>query len=242
MRKRLRGIKFRVSESSVEECVDSHFKDLGFLTKRQHTIQIGSRTGRPDVVVYTSAITGFDINQATRGIILIIVECKAEGIVNHGKPQLNSYLSATDTRLGVFANSLKPEKWQYYENHRRNRIRQISRNEFLSILQNERKQQESIQQRIIIYTEFLIDNEARKLVTETRIQERLLSIIENESKRRIHEEDFRSAIEMNLKTALDNSKKQIASLNAEISDKNGCLGWCIAALVGLVLILVLSSG
>ena len=41
-----------------------------------------------------------------------------------------SYLSATDTRFGVFANRADPKHWKFYENQGRNRFDPIDRAEF----------------------------------------------------------------------------------------------------------------
>ena len=72
------------SEDVIEKHVARHFKKLGFVTKRQHTIQIGSNTGRADVVIYKPfALFSDPLDQ-----IAVIVECKAEKKVGHGVDQL----------------------------------------------------------------------------------------------------------------------------------------------------------
>ena len=119
MGKTPRKITWIVSEDRIEKAVVDHFENLGFVTKRQHTIQIGSRVGRADVVVYKTTVQGLQVNLVD---IAAIIECKAPGKVGHGVPQLHSYLCATDTRLGVFANSLFFHDWKYYENHGGNDI------------------------------------------------------------------------------------------------------------------------
>ena len=91
----------------------------GLLTKREHEIQFGSRNGFADVVL---------IDQ--NGSFAAIVECKQAGYVGHGVEQLKSYLCATDTRFGIFANRTDPEQWEFYENRRRNRFDPIDRSEF----------------------------------------------------------------------------------------------------------------
>ena len=82
-------------------------------------IQFGSREGFADVVL---------IDQ--NGSLAAIAECKVTGYVGHGIEQLKSYLCATDTRFGIFANRIDPEQWKFYENRRRNQVDPIDRSEF----------------------------------------------------------------------------------------------------------------
>ena len=219
-----------ISEDTIEKAVARHFENLGFVTKRQHTIQIGSRVGRADVVLWKLAVEGLLIKFDS---LAAIVECKAQGKVDHGIPQLHSYLCATDTRLGVFANSLSPTSWKYYENYGRNHIPEISRKEFLSILRGQSEKREEFQSRIQKRTNDLIQQESKKLVTDARIQERVALIIDEEAKRRVNENDFRSASEKILKS-------EIASLKETVSEKSGCLTWSILALIASIVILLIS--
>lgn len=226
-----------ISENTIEKAVARHFENLGFATKRQHTIQIGSTVGRTDVVIYNKISTqGLSINLN----IAAIVECKAQGKVGRGKPQLWSYLCATDTRLGIFANSLYPTSWKYYENYGRNDITEISRNQFLSILHVQNKKGENFRHRIQKRANDLIEQESKKLVTDAHIKSNVALIIDRESRRRVNENDFRSVTESNLKILLDNSKNEITSLKETIKEKNGCLTWSILALIASVVILLIS--
>ncbi len=107
---------------TVVDAVHTYLDTLetdGLLTKREHEIQFGSREGFADIVL---------IDQ--NGSLAAIAECKVTGYVGHGVEQLESYLCATDTRFGIFANSTDPEQWEFYENRRRNRFDQINRSEF----------------------------------------------------------------------------------------------------------------
>ena len=109
-------------EKRVEEAVETYFSNLkvkGFSPKTQHGIQIGSENRIADVVL-TNENKSF----------VSIAECKGAGFVGDGREQLYSYLSATDTRFGVFANRADPKHWEFYENRRRNRFDQIDRSEF----------------------------------------------------------------------------------------------------------------
>ena len=109
-------------EERVEEAVEtyfSNFKIKGFSPKTQQRIQIGSKNRRADVVL-TNGNESF----------AAIAECKGAGFVGDGKEQLYSYLSATDTRFGVFANRAESKHWEFYENRRRNQFKSITRDQF----------------------------------------------------------------------------------------------------------------
>lgn len=96
--------------------------------KTEYKIPIGSFNCRADVVLLKEdlpLILGIQINP-----LIVIVECKAVGQAGNGVEQLQSYLCATDTRFGIFAASLSPDEWQYYENHQRNNFQPISRKQF----------------------------------------------------------------------------------------------------------------
>lgn len=110
------------NEKRVEETVDAYFSALnvnGFSSKTQHEIQMGSDNRKPDVVLVDGD-----------GSLLAIAECKGAGFIGDGIDQLKSYLSATDTRFGIFANRADPKHWEFYENRRRNRFDPINRSEF----------------------------------------------------------------------------------------------------------------
>ncbi len=109
-------------EEIVVEAVRSYFlqtKFQQFSIKREDQIQFGSRFGFADLVLLD--------NKNKRSVI---VECKRDGIEGNGIEQLKSYLSATDTPLGIFANSKEPNSWKFYKNLGQNRLKEISRIEF----------------------------------------------------------------------------------------------------------------
>lgn len=82
-------------------------------------IQFGARNGIADVVLADG-----------NGSFAAIAECKGAGYVGHGIEQLKSYLSATDTRFGIFANRADSNQWKFYENRRGNCISEIDCSEF----------------------------------------------------------------------------------------------------------------
>ena len=90
-----------------------------FSTEEEYPIQIGSYKGRADVALID-----------TDGTLAAIIECKRSGYEGNGTDQLKSYLSATNTPLGVFANETDPAAWKFYENRGRNQFNQINRSRF----------------------------------------------------------------------------------------------------------------
>ena len=122
----------RDHETKVAKAVYNYFNELqvnGFSPYihirnarsecKECQIQFGARNGIADVVLA-------DVN----GSFAAIAECKGAGYVGHGIEQLKSYLSATDTRFGVFANRADRSQWKFYENRRRNCVPEIDRSEF----------------------------------------------------------------------------------------------------------------
>ena len=113
-------------EQTVVDAVHKYFDKLkdeieiaGLSIEREHEIQFGSKNGLADVVL-------IDDN----GSFAAIAECKGAGYVGHGIEQLKSYLSATDTRLGIFANRADSNQWEFYENRGGNCIPEIEKPEF----------------------------------------------------------------------------------------------------------------
>ena len=110
-------------ETKVAEAVYAYFDELqvnGFSPYKEcRHIQFGSRNGSADVVLADG-----------NGSFAAIAECKGAGYVGHGIEQLKSYLSATDTRFGIFANTVDCSQWKFYENRRANCIPEIDRFEF----------------------------------------------------------------------------------------------------------------
>ncbi len=116
-------------ETEVVNTVYNYLNGLGvkgFSPRTESQIQFGNRNGVADVVLT-------DVN----GSFAVIAECKGAGYVGHGIEQLKSYLSATDTRFGVFANRVDDSQWKFYENRRRNCLPEIDRSEFeLRVVKN----------------------------------------------------------------------------------------------------------
>ena len=111
-----------LTEPQVTESVERYFSGpqfRGFYTQREVGIQMGSYAGRADIVLYTDT---------SSPQMVVIVECKGEGI--QGIDQLRSYLSASATELGIFANIDDPNHWHYLRNCGSNEFDDITRADF----------------------------------------------------------------------------------------------------------------
>ena len=112
-------------ETEVAAAVDAYFSELGvkgFSSSTDSTecrIQFGTRNGIADVVL-----------RDENGSFAAVAECKGAGYTGHGIEQLKSYLAATDTRFGIFANRADKNHWKFYENRQRNQIVEIDPSEF----------------------------------------------------------------------------------------------------------------
>lgn len=101
-------------ETPIVEAVVNYFSKpqfQEFFIETEREIQMGTYNRRSDIVLLDKS-TGF----------VAIAECKQTGVVTYGREQLESYLCATDTQFGVFANSTNPDEWEFYENLRRNKF------------------------------------------------------------------------------------------------------------------------
>ena len=118
-------------EGIVVAAVEKYFSQPNFRrfsTKQEHSIQMGSDNRRADVVLIDS-----------KGNLAAVAECKQIGIEGRGPDQLKSYLSASGTRLGLFANSTVPDDWKFYENLGRNQFKPITLSEFEDLVVNGKK-------------------------------------------------------------------------------------------------------
>lgn len=110
-------------ENVIVQAVVRYFSSSRFRTRlstiEEYSIQMGSDNRRADVVL---------IDDEKK--LVAIIECKRSGYEGSGPDQLKSYLSATDTPLGAFANEIDPASWQYYENRGQNEFKPITRTQF----------------------------------------------------------------------------------------------------------------
>lgn len=135
------------NERVVQNLVADYFnnlksKNLRTSVKVQHLsvqkewpIQMGSANRRADVV----------IGDIGRKLYYAIAECKKNGTVGHGPDQLKSYLCATDTPFGIFANNTSPRFWTFYKNMRRGQFEEITQSDFEQYLFEEQRIQSKIE-------------------------------------------------------------------------------------------------
>ncbi len=148
------------SEPQITEIVADYFKSLriaspGYSIKREYIIQMGSDQRRADVVFLRN------------GKLVAIVECKRTGRVENGIEQLHSYLCATDTYLGIFANDGDPNKWFFWENHRHNNFVEIDRETFENYVYNHDKAINDREDKIKAEVQREIDAEIRERVRKS---------------------------------------------------------------------------
>ena len=204
-------------ENLVKDEVYAYFDRLevnGFSPNRESPIQFGSRNGNADVMLADG-----------NGTFAAIAECKGAGYVGPGIDQLKSYLSATDTRFGVFANRADPEHWKFYENRRRNRFNQIDRSEFEAgvvegIVTRERLKHEIAHLNVEIIR---LKNQRSELDTAVnRITQIKHNLTEHNSKltQRIETlENYKSELHEEIHRKLDNLlEKKIQRLESPLSD------------------------
>ncbi len=109
----------KVVEEVVAYFSESQFSE--FSIHKEVKIQMGTDNRRADIVLCDS-----------NGNFVAIAECKSPGGTSYGIPQLQSYLSATDTPFGLFAPRVDSDSWVFYRNLRQNRFEQIERSDFES--------------------------------------------------------------------------------------------------------------
>ncbi|MYB65065.1 hypothetical protein F4X73_10275 [Candidatus Poribacteria bacterium] len=111
-----------IPEARINDTVVKYFSDpkfTNFSIDRHCPIQIGPNSYLTDIVL-----------RDAEGSFLTIVECKSLRNVDLDTQQLKSFLCATDTPYGIFASSIKPDSWVFYENLRQNRFQEITRADF----------------------------------------------------------------------------------------------------------------
>lgn len=94
----------------------------GFSPQKERQIQIGSENRRADVVL-------IKIEDGTE-TFAAIAECKGAGYAGSGRAQLNGYLSASNTHLGIFANRSDPGQWEFYKKQEQNQYDPITCDQF----------------------------------------------------------------------------------------------------------------
>ena len=115
-------IKERLKDLDIVEATFAYLSDSKFSKFpiiRECGIQIGTLHSRADFVLCDA-----------EGNYIAIIECKYITSYDndaYSHEPLKSYLCATDTQFGIFAPSINPDSWVFYENLRHNRFQQITR-------------------------------------------------------------------------------------------------------------------
>ena len=153
-----------LSEPQVTESVEKYFnrsRFSGFYTRREVGIQIGSYAGRADIVLYTNS---------SPPQMIAIVECKGERIP--GIDQLHSYLAASNTELGIFANTDDPNQWHYVKNLGSNAFEDITRADFENRVEELRPPPQPLQRR-----DLMNDNKRRARAALFELKEAVLTVL-----------------------------------------------------------------
>ena len=113
--------KHKKVEDAVKDYFSESFFGPNFEIKPKQNIDISDAKGELDLALYVPK----------KGKYVVIAEVK-RGIedTNYGRLQLFAYLCATNTRFGIFANSLDRNDWIFYENLRHFRFRRIEVTQF----------------------------------------------------------------------------------------------------------------
>ena len=242
-----------MTEEQVKDSVVAYLQSLlakskGFYTiNSEQRVALGSMFGRADIVVWC----GYPQR------MLVIVECKASHKIDgEGIGQLYSYLCATDTPLGIVANSADTQRWTYFENLGRSVFQELKSSEFIEKLKSEEDWQEQIQLRITELVDVKIKSEVQKRVTPTLIHESTKYYIKEQAHKRITEDKIGKYVLSYLNKKVQTQTEQLSECVAELekvrlehfqervriqSLADKCFWWSFfgwAFLIGIVLLLL----
>ncbi len=227
------------SEDQIKDIVADYFESLptaspGYSIKREYLIQMGSDQRRADVVFLRN------------GKLVAIAECKETGRVRKGIDQLKSYLCATDTSWGIFANDGNSNKWTFWENHRHNNFLEIDRETFENYVYNHDKAIKDRENKIKAEVQREIDAEIRERARENTDTNAIREEETNRIKQKVIENIDRTAVVNSVKSQIAEQAKN--GLLKERDKENRKLGreqgfwWAILSIVGIgILIAMLMS-
>lgn len=229
----------RYSEDQIKDIVTDYFKSLptaslGYSVEREYPIQMGSSQRRADIAFLRN------------GKLVAIAECKRTGRVEKGNEQLHSYLCATDTFLGIFANDGDPNKWTFSENHRHNNFLEIDRETFENYIYNHDKAIKDREEKIKLEIEREIDAEIRERVRKNTDTKAIRQDETDHIKREVRENIDKTAIVNSVKSQIAQQTEN--GLLNKRDEENLKLGrsqgfwWTILSIIGIaVLIALLTS-
>ena len=224
------------SEDQVKDIVAHYFESLpiaspGYSVKREYLIQMGSDQRRADIVFLRN------------GKLVAIAECKRTRRIEKGNEQLHSYLCATDTFLGIFANHSDPNKWTFWENHRHNNFLEIDRETFENYVYNHDKAIKDREKKIKLEIEREIDAEIRQRVRKNTDTNAVRQNETDRIKREITENIDKTAIVNSVKSQIaQQAENRLLNKRDEENRKRGReqgFWWTIFSLIGIGILIAL---
>ncbi len=229
------------SEDQIKDIVADYFESLpiislGYSVKREYIIQMGSDQRRADIVLLRN------------GKLVAIAECKETGRVGKGIQQLYSYLCATDTYLGIFANNGDLNQWTFWENHRHNNFVEIDRKTFENYVYNHDKTIKDRENKIKAEVQNEIDVEIRERIRKNTDTDAIREDETNRIKQEVMEDIDRTALVNSVKSEIAQQAengllKERDKANRKLGREQGFL-LTIFSLIGLVILigLLVTSG
>ena len=225
-----------LTEKKVKDIVAHYFESLpiaslGYSVKREYLIQMGSDQRRADIVFLRN------------GKLVAIAECKRTRRIEKGNEQLHSYLCATDTFLGIFANNSDPNKWTFWENHRHNNFLEIDRETFENYVYNHDKAIKDREKKIKLEIEREIDAEIRQRVRKNTDTDAVRQNETDRIKREITENIDKTAIVNSVKSQIaQQAENRLLNKRDEENRKRGReqgFWWTIFSLIGIGILIAL---
>ena len=226
------------SEDQVKDIVANYFKSLrisspGYSVKREYLIQMGSSPCRADIVFLRN------------GKLVAITECKRTGRIESGHDQLKSYLCATDTFLGIFANHSDPNEWTFWENHRHNNFLEIDHETFENYVYNHDKAIKDRENKTQEEVEREIDAEIRDRVRKNTDTNTVRQNETDRIKREVMENIDKTAIVSSVRSQItQQAENGLLNKRDEENRKRGReqgFWWTIFSLIGILIALLITS-
>ena len=229
------------SEDQIKDIVADYFESLptaspGYNVMREYVIQMGSDQRRADIVFLRNGKLG------------AIAECKETGRVGKGIQQLYSYLCATDTYLGIFANDGDPNKWTFWENHRDNNFLEIDRETFENYVHNHDKTIKDRENKIKEAVQREIDAEIRERIRKNTDTDAVRQNETDRIKREVIEDIDKKAIVNSVKSniaqqAENGLLKERDKANRKLGREQGFLLTIFSLIgIGILIALLITSG
>ena len=181
--------------------------------EKEYLIRFGSKIGYADLVLLID-------NKP-----LIIVECKASGLIGYGKKQLESYLNASKTNLGIFTNNPDPDKWRYYDNSIG--FDEISLSTFWERVRSSFNTKLDIETQVQQQKQHHIEARAKELAyaNPSIIQARTDEMIEAEAKARVTENAIQDRVAQRLQEKIKQLEHRIKSQQVILDESRNRAMW-----------------